>query len=1336
MRKEISCLCLVFLGFNSYAQVFDRVETAAHLSPLHSTTGVAVADFDLDNDLDIFVVAKNDFSPFVPTYQSRLFSNNNDGTFQDITETAGLKALYDFDVTDPGWAYGVKMGASWGDYDNDGYPDLFLTNYHRIKLFHNEGDGTLQEVTQEAGFPKQDSCYNTSALWWDFNKDGYLDVYVSRWGGCPNNRYYQNNGNGTFIEKTHELGIGSEEEETWMAMPIDANKDGLWDLYLANDFAANELFIQQANNTFINEAPTYHLDARGNDMGITLGDYNNDGAYDIFISNIGENRLFTLSNNLTYSNVAESKNVFDTYWAWGCQFADFDLDGDEDLFIANGYQNDQIYYSVLRDNILLDNQHIQGEAIFKDISKEAGVSEISNSMAINVFDYDVDGDLDLFVSNMNDFPFFYDNKTIDGNIATTGNWVGIRLDGTISNGDGLGSQISVWTNGQAQHRLYNGANMLSQSLSGVHFGLGTATSIDSLIIHWDLGTVDRFYDLPINQYIELKENQGYRILNLQNEKVYGCTDMDACNYSAEATVNDGSCTYLPSLPITGNTQSHYLQTDTYTYPEQAGSSYHWTVTNGAIVAGQGTPTLTVQWEMYEEGQIAIQEINDCKSQISSLEIALSLKKETAEHSVARFWNEALLFAIRNDYARPTVHARNLFHISVGMYDAWAVYDEAAHPYLLGKEVHGFKSEFAGFETATEKVAAQKETISYAAYRLLRHRFRNSPKYFKSKRLFDRLFEELGYDKTDTSQDYTNGDPAALGNYIAQTIINYGLQDGAAEGQEYANQYYQTTNPPLVTDKPSNPQLQDPNRWQPLTLETFIDQAGNLIDGSTPDFLSPEWGNVFPFSLSPTTKQTYDRAGHTYTLYHDPSSPPLLDTLSATEQSDQYKWGFSMVSIWGAHLSPNDGVLWDISPASIGNIASSDFPRHFSDYPSFYKRIAGGDIGKGRTLNHITNQAYSPQLIPRGDYTRVLAEFWADGPDSETPPGHWFVLLNTINDHPLLEKKLKGRGERLSNLEWDVKSYFILGGTMHDAAISAWSIKGWYDYIRPISAIRYLASRGQSSDPSLPNYNIAGIPLEKDFIALVTATDELAGANGEHVGKIKLYSWRGSTDIINPDTDEAGVGWILAENWMPYQRPSFVTPPFAGYVSGHSTYSRAAAEVLTLLTGDEYFPGGIGEFMAPQNEFLVFEEGPSQDVVLQWATYRDASDQCSLSRIWGGIHPPADDLPGRLIGERIGQHAFEFALPYFQSERTTAVMSEELGEVMVYPNPITNSQSIVVRNTTADLVFGLMDLQGRSFPLVTSSFDGKESVTTLSFGELASGVYVLRVGGVVFKLIVV
>ena len=140
-------------------------------------------------------------------------------------------------------------------------------------------------------------------------------------------------------------------------------------------------------------------------------------------------------------------------------------------------------------------------------------------------------------------------------------------------------------------------------------------------------------------------------------------------------------------------------------------------------------------------------------------------------------------------------------------------------------------------------------------------------------------------------------------------------------------------------------------------------------------------------------------------------------------------------------------------------------------------------------------------------------------------------------------------------------------------------------------------------------------------------------------------------LSDKDSQIAGSGWILAEEWCPFQKETFVTPPFAGYISGHSTFSRAAAEVLTLLTGDDYFPGGVFEYTVRRDsKFLNVEKGPSTDITLQWATYKDAADQCSLSRIWGGLHPPYDDIPGRIIGEKIGNNAFNFGKNIFQNNK--------------------------------------------------------------------------------------
>lgn len=708
---------------------------------------------------------------------------------------------------------------------------------------------------------------------------------------------------------------------------------------------------------------------------------------------------------------------------------------------------------------------------------------------------------------------------------------------------------------------------------------------------------------------------------------------------------------------------------------------------------------------------------------------LFIQTARGQHSVAREWNEINLEAIRNDFARPTVHARNLFHISAAMYDAWAIFNNQATTYLIGKNVHSFQSPFSGFTPigGTEQENIEK-AVSYAALRLIEHRYANSPQASATSILIEDLMTQLGYDQSFTSTDYTTGSSAALGNYIASEYIRYGLQDRANEVKGYINQFYEPVNNPLFPEQVAldsiqgNPTITDPNRWQPLEFSTFIDQSGEITESAIPEFLSPEWGIVNPFSLQQEDATVYQRDGFDYWVYHDPGPPPyhMDDSL--------YQWNFSLVAVWSGHLDSNLSKEIDISPAAIGNFDFESLPELYKDYGTFYSYVEGGDGSEGRTLNPFTNQPYAPQVVKRGDYGRVLAEFWADGPDSETPPGHWFTLLNYVSDN-ITEKKFNGQGEILSDLEWDIKCYFLLGGTMHDVAISAWGIKGWYDYIRPISAIRFMADLGQSSDPDGTNYHEGGLPLVQGYIEQVTASDpiELRGYNNENIGKIKLYAWRGPGSIedpyiLNPETDVAGVDWILAEQWWPYQRPSFITPPFAGYVSGHSTYSRAAAELLTLMTGSPYFPNGMGEFEAPVNEFLVFEDGPSQDITLQWATYQDASDQCSLSRIWGGIHPPADDINGRIIGYQIGIDAFNFGTKYFDGTVLGTKKNPSIG--LVYPNPFNDELSISLPKTELNYLLKIIDFQGRI--LMTKSLGG--GISQITTPELPTGNYILTIEG--------
>ena len=628
----------------------------------------------------------------------------------------------------------------------------------------------------------------------------------------------------------------------------------------------------------------------------------------------------------------------------------------------------------------------------------------------------------------------------------------------------------------------------------------------------------------------------------------------------------------------------------------------------------------------------------------------------AQTTVAHQWNEQLLEAIRNDFARPTVHARNLYHSSILMYDCWAAYDTTqSETVFLGKTYDGFLCAFEqdSLEVPSDledRQEAQEVAMTYATYRLIRHRYVDSP---QAESTMDNIYAQMVFQELDTSfnsTDYATYGAPALGNYLAEQLIAYGMTDGSNEANDYANLCYEQVEPNILPEVPGTSGQEDPNLWQAVELSFAIDQSGELLT-ETPPFLGPEWGNVAGFALRDSNLTVLERDGCTYQVWNNPGPPVYLDTTQYVGFEDPWKWNFGMVLSWSEHLDPNDGVMWDIGPGSLkydGTIPAND------ELTGFYAWEDGGLVdwydedgnfgGQGHEVNPFTGEPYAPNMVPRGDYGRVIAEFWADGPDSETPPGHWFTLLNEfILDGQAGQHRWRGQGPIIDDLEFDVKSYLALGGAMHDCAISAWSVKGYYDYARPVSALRYMAERGQCSDPNLPNYHPAGLPLIPGWIEVVDDTDPLSFFDGEdQVGKVKVRCWKGPDYIEVPLIDEAGVDWILADRWWPYQRPSFVTPPFAGYVSGHSTYSRAAAELLALLTGSEYWPGGLAEWQAPMNDFLVFEDGPSMGFNLQWATFMDASNESALSRMWGGIHPPIDDAPGRRIGKQVGINAFHYA----------------------------------------------------------------------------------------------
>jgi hypothetical protein len=571
-------------------------------------------------------------------------------------------------------------------------------------------------------------------------------------------------------------------------------------------------------------------------------------------------------------------------------------------------------------------------------------------------------------------------------------------------------------------------------------------------------------------------------------------------------------------------------------------------------------------------------------------------------TVARVWDEQATALIRQVVPAPTVHARNLFHLSVAMWDAWAAYDPDADGYAYVEK-----------HEAADITAAREVAMSFAAYRVLDWRYRHIADLATTADELAATMSGLclvpAY--TSTAAD----DPAAVGNRIGETVIALGASDGSLEEVRHVDPEYQPVNEPLVVGEPGST-MKDPNRWQPLALDRQLSQNGLPIPGQVQEFIGSQWGHVDGFALVPS------ETGAPI----DPGPPPQLGDAAG---DTAYRSAALEVLRHSSRLDPGDGVTVDIGPGALG--ANS----------------LGADDGDGRPVNPATGDPYAPNIVLRADYQRALAEYWADGPRSETPPGHWNVIANAVSDSEVFEHRIGGEGEPVDRLEWDVKLYFGLNGALHDAAVAAWGLKGLYDSARPISMIRYLGAHGQSSNPGGPAYDPEGLPLEDGLVEVITEASSAPGERhahlADHVDEVAVLAWRGFPE--HPDTEASGVGWIRAVDWVPYQRSTFVSPAFAGYVSGHSTFSRAAAELLTSFTGSEYFPGGLYEYEIPAGE-LIHEEGPTEDITLQWATYADAADQAGLSRLFMGIHIAADDVEGRRIGSTCGKEAWALATGYF------------------------------------------------------------------------------------------
>jgi hypothetical protein len=631
--------------------------------------------------------------------------------------------------------------------------------------------------------------------------------------------------------------------------------------------------------------------------------------------------------------------------------------------------------------------------------------------------------------------------------------------------------------------------------------------------------------------------------------------------------------------------------------------------------------------------------------------AASACNSSAEQSAARIWNERLMAAIRINVPNPPAHARNLHHTAVAMYNAWAAYDSNSVGYIHNEKAATVP---AGVE------AARHEAISYAAYRVLRSRFATGNGSATTLANLDSQLTALGYSTAVGQAAVSAADtPAELGKRIGQAVLNWGAADGFAL-TSYPQPYNSVVNPNMAvplsvlgqngnfeTNMPLGfgiPTGTNPNYWQPLDLATSVTQNGIPIPGGPQTFVGVQGLATTPFSLSRSdnTKPWVDPFG----------GPSRLSTPGNPSPTDaEYKQSFMGVLRKSARL--NDATLMDNSPKGRGN------------------NPLGTDDGTGFSINPLTGQPYSANFVKVGDYFRVLAEFWADGPHSETPPGHWHVLANEVSELPLLQKRIRGTGPFVNDLEWDVKVYFALSAATHDAACAAWSLKRYYSGTRPITAIRYMGSKGQSSDPAGPSYHPEGLPLEPGVTELITSATTAPGGKHEqiwdvkynayftgtfYIGQVAVYSWPGEHPLNLPApsiaTHQSTNRWMLAKDWLPFQRKTFNTPAFPGYISGHSTFSRAAAEALTLITGSHMFPGGYHHHTVQANSMQI-DLGPSTDVDLQWCSYYDAADEAGQSRRWGGIHPYEDDYDGRQIGSMVGKAAYVLAEKYW----TGAILNE-------------------------------------------------------------------------------
>jgi len=484
-----------------HAQMFTPAEQQAGLQFAIYGHGVAAADYNNDGLIDIYFVTRNPNNPKRRGSANMLFKNNGDGTFTDVAKEAGVEGVID---TTRNLADRVSLnyGASWGDFDNDGDVDLYITNKGVDELYENLGNGTFKDISHSSGIDAT-LRESTTAVWWDYDRDGDLDLYLGSYGtfgSIPSsaNVLYRNNGDKTFTDVTEHSGLG-DISYTFTPLVVDANFDGWPDIYNVNDFGDNFFYLNNGDGTFREATQEYGLVNDGHGMGATLGDYNNDGRFDIYFTNIADevglewSPLLRHESSGKFTDVSAQSGTGITNWAWGCEFFDYDLDGDLDIYVVNGFNGNDFTNRLYRNN---------NDGTFADISAASGTDSPLEARGLCVADFNNDGCLDLFVSNWRNPAQLYMNAMHEGN------YLRIKLVGTQSNRDAYGATVQVQAGGKSYYRPNDGVEYLGQSKLPIHFGLADANKADRIVVNWPSGQTQEFLDVQANQTVTIIEGQG------------------------------------------------------------------------------------------------------------------------------------------------------------------------------------------------------------------------------------------------------------------------------------------------------------------------------------------------------------------------------------------------------------------------------------------------------------------------------------------------------------------------------------------------------------------------------------------------------------------------------------------------------------------------------------------------------------------------------------------------------------------------------------------------------------------------------------------------------------